>query len=422
MTNSHLKNTPFQTRSFAEFVFLMASMMSMVALSIDAMLPALPQMAKSLDVVNPNHIQLVISFVFLGMASGTLIVGPLADSYGRKPVAITGFVIFMLACFLSYHAQHLETMLLARFLQGLGVSAPRVLTTTLVRDHFSGRQMARVMSFVMTIFILVPIIAPFFGQWILTFANWRAIFLGFIFISLAVSIWFALRQKETLKEENRQVFSAKVVFHNYIAVTEHRLSLAYTLASGLVTGAFIAFLSASQPIFDRLYGVADDFVYYFATLAIAIGLASFLNSRLVLRFGMRKLSMMSLSIITLLSMVFIAYDLSTPGNPALFVMMSFFSAIFFCMGILFGNLNAQAMEPLGDLAGVGASFVGSVGMFIGLPIGIISGQMLDQSLMPVLLTLLMCSFGSLVIISSYQIYESSQLYNTATKLTAPTEV
>ncbi len=395
---THIRKKNHSNTHFFEFVLLMASMMSMVALSIDAMLPALATIGQDLRVENANHTQLIITLIFLGMAIGTIVSGPLADRFGRKPIITFGFGLFIISCILSYFAQDFEQMLIARFLQGVGVASPRILATTLIRDKFEGRIMAKVMSLVMTIFILVPILAPFFGQFIINIATWREIFLAFIIIALTVCVWFLTRQVETLNPKDRQSLSLRQILTNAKTIFSHKTTVTYTIASGLITGVFISFLSTSQQIFQQIYLVGDDFVYYFATLAASVGMASLTNSRIVMKYGIRRISITSMLATTVISSGFILYCYKAQGVPALSILMAYLSITLYCVGLLFGNLNAQAMQPLGHLAGIGSSFVGAAGTIIALPIAIISGQLFSHTLTPLVSIILGCNALALVLL------------------------
>ena len=220
--------------SYTEFIIIISMMMSLVALSIDAMLPALPQIAADLNVTTTNDRQLVVSIMFLGLAIGQMIFGPLSDSIGRKRAIYLGYGLYIIGALLSAFTAGFPLMLLGRFLQGMGVSAPRSVTLALVRDRFEGRQMARVMSFVMTVFILVPMVAPSLGQGILLISNWRGIFLGSAFVALVTMGWFALRIPETLPPEKRQPFSLRRIFKMLLEILQIRSALGYTIVAGLI--------------------------------------------------------------------------------------------------------------------------------------------------------------------------------------------
>lgn len=367
---------------FGEFVALMAMMTSLVALSIDAMLPALPEIGQALGVQRDNDNQLVISLLFLGLALGQIIYGPLSDSIGRKPAIYIGYGLYILGCLLSLFATSFPIMLVGRVMQGVGVAGPRTVTMALVRDQYEGRAMARVMSFVMAVFILVPIIAPLLGQLILIVAHWRAIFGVFLALSLITSTWFALRQPETLTPNRRLPFSLGRLAAAFREIFANRIAIGYTVAAGLASGAFVGYLNSSQQIFQEQYGLGRLFPLYFAILAVAIGSASFTNGRLVMRHGMRALSQTALLVLGGLSFVYWAIAYASAGHPPLWTLMIYLLLSFFCIGILFGNLNALAMEPLGRMAGVGAAVVGALSTLISLLLGTLIGQSYNGTVLP----------------------------------------
>ncbi len=362
----------------------MSLMMSLTALSIDAMLPALPQIGSDLNVQNPNSRQLVISIIFLGLALGQLFFGPLSDKTGRKPAIYAGYALYIAGALISLFAFSFPVLLLGRFLQGAGVSAPRAVTLALVRDRFEGRAMARVMSFIMTIFILVPMIAPSLGQAILLYSGWRTIFGTFILLALVTLLWFALRLPETLAPENRAPFSLGRIVSATKDILRTRTALGYTLSAGLVSGAFIGYLNSSQQIFQEQYALGELFPIFFGVIALSIGVASLINTRLVVRFGMRFLVSWSLITIFGLSLIALVVAFLAAGVPSLWLFMAYLMLTFFCVGILFGNQNALAMEPLGHMAGIGAAVVGSLSTLISMPLGTIIGQSYNGTLIPLI--------------------------------------
>ncbi|MCP4420621.1 MAG: multidrug effflux MFS transporter [Chloroflexi bacterium] len=362
-------------------------MMSLAALSIDAMLPALQQIGSDLNIQNPNDRQLIISMIFMGLALGQLFFGPLSDSAGRKPAIYAGLVLYMIGSLLSMVAGSFPIMLAGRLLQGAGISAPRAVTLALVRDQFEGRSMARVMSFVMTVFILVPMLAPTMGQAILHFAGWRSIFGSFIALALIVLVWFALRQPETLSPENRAPFTWRRIFNTTREIFKNRLAFGYTVTAGLVSGAFIGYLNSAQQIFQEQYALGTLFPIYFAVIASSIGLASLLNARLVMRYGMRLLVNRSMLIIVILSVVAFGVATLNAGQPPLWFFMAFLMSSFFCVGVLFGNLNSLAMEPLGHIAGIGAAIVGALSTLISALLGTLIGQSYNETIFPLVIGL-----------------------------------
>ena len=365
---------------FAEFVALMAVMISLVALSIDAMLPAFPDIARDLDVVIVNEIQLIISVLFIGLALGQLFYGPLSDWAGRKPIIYLGFALFILGCFLSLLSSSFTVMLLGRFLQGLGAAAPRTVAVALVRDRFKGSAMARVMSLIMTVFIVVPILAPALGQGILLFAGWRSIFGVLLGLALISVFWLGIRQPETLPPEKRLPLSFAKLGSVLKVVFQTRISMVYTLIAGFVMGAVYGYINISQQIFQVHFDLGIQFPLFFGMNAASIGAASLVNGSLVMRLGMHRLANAALAMFMVLSCVFVLVTWQTDGHVPFVLFMTLCMLSFFAIGILFGNLNAIAMEPLGHVAGTGASVVGSLSTLVAVLCGYLIGHAYDGTL------------------------------------------
>ena len=375
---------PAKLPRFGEFIALIAMLSSLTALSIDAMLPALVTIGRELGVQHDNEAQLIISTLFLGLASGQVLFGPLSDATGRKPLMYVGLGIFMLGSLVSMLAQDFSHMLVGRFLQGLGASAPRVLSIALVRDCYAGRSMAQVMSFTMSIFILVPMLAPFLGQVILLVAGWRSIFTVFLLLALIVAVWFLLRMPETLPPDKRRAFTFRAFWRALREVVTNRVSMTYTVITGMVFGTFLGYLSSAQQILQIQYGLGERFPLYFALLALAVGASSFLNSRLVMRHGMYWLSKRAILLFTGLAGLFLLVAVGTAGHPPLAGLIAYLILAFLALGMLFGNLNALAMEPLGHIAGIGASVVGSLSTLTAIPLGTLIGQSYDGTILPLI--------------------------------------
>jgi DHA1 family bicyclomycin/chloramphenicol resistance-like MFS transporter len=373
---------PSRLPRFGEFIALIAMLTSLTALSIDSILPALGVIGHELKVVHENDAQLVVSILFLGLACGQVFFGPLSDATGRKPLMYVGLVLFMLGSLVAMLSQDFSQILLGRFLQGLGASAPRVITMALVRDCYSGRGMARVMSFMMSVFILVPMLAPTLGQGILLVAGWRGIFTFLMLMALIVLVWFRLRMPETLAAEKRRPFTFKQFWKSAYSVITNRAAMSYTVSAGLVFGGFLGYLNSAQQILQVQYGLGERFPLYFAVLALGVGGASFLNGRLVMRYGMHLLSNRAVRAFTLIAGLFLLVAWRTNGQPPLAILMMGLVLLFFAMGMLFGNLNALAMEPLGHIAGIAASIIGSLSTLIAIPLGTLIGQGYDHTVLP----------------------------------------
>lgn len=364
-----------------EFIVLMASLMSIVAISIDAMMPALGIMGTDLKVEFPNQIQFIIGFIFMGMTVGQLFFGPLSDAIGRRKVLFIGLGIYAIGSVVCYLAQSIDVLLFGRIIQGLGVSAPYVTAVAIVRDKFAGRDMARIMSIVMVIFILVPAIAPALGQVILYFATWRALFLLYIVLAVMLSVWAYFRLEETLHAEDKIPFSAKAIFHGFGIVFKTRITVCYTVAMGICFGSFLGYLNSCQQIFMEKFMVGQMFAVYFGGLALTLGVASLMNSRIVQKFGMQYICERATLAIILASAAFLAVNVMV--DVELWMFLVFAASVFFAFGLMFGNLNAIAMEPMGHIAGVASAVTGAMSSAMSMTIGAIIGQLYDGTLIPV---------------------------------------
>lgn len=371
-----------QLPGLTEFVILVALLSSLTALSIDGMLPALPEIGRELGVSNENQPQLVLSVLFLGLALGQLFIGPLSDSMGRKPLIYGGLAVFGLGCLLSMFATDFTTMLIGRFLQGLGAASPRIITMALVRDCYRGREMARIMSLTQLIFIMVPMLAPALGQGVMLLSGWRAIFASFLILAIAVVLWFGLRMPETLPAEKRTRLRWRDQLQAIRSVMSNRQTIGYTIMTGFVFAAFLGYLNSSQQILQQQYELGTQFPLYFALLSLVLGLAGYLNAKLVIKHGMNKLVTLSIILVSIMAMLYLIYTLFYQGKPPLWSFLVYASITFLGIGLLFGNLNALAMEPLDTHAGMGASIIGSLSTFISIPLGTPVGLLYNGTVIP----------------------------------------
>lgn len=367
------------------FVTLMAVLMSFVALSIDIMLPALSQMGIDLGVEQANDAQLILSMVFLGMAPGMIIFGPISDTFGRKRAIHFGLVIFLAGALISYFSESMNVMLFGRFLQGLGGASCRVVTIAMIRDLFSGVEMAKIMSIIMLFFILVPAFAPLIGQAILFYFKWRFIFLVLAGLTLSGFLWLSLGQEETLKEDKRLPLNFTTVLAGIRETLSHQASRNYTLAAGMAFGAFLGYITTVQQILQVQYDLGDYFSIAFGLFALCIGSASYFNSRLVDRFGMQSICLYALKFIILWAFVFLPIVYFTQGHPHFALYVCYLAPTLFCVGILFGNFNALAMEPLGHIAGVANSVISSLSTFLSFILATFIGQNYTNTVTPLVL-------------------------------------
>ena len=372
--------------------------MSLTALAIDAILPALGEIQTGLGINGENDVQYVISIVFLGMAFGLMLYGPLSDAYGRKPPLYLGIGIFIIGCLVSLYSFDLNTMLFGRFLQGFGTAACRVVSGAMIRDQFVGVEMGRIMSLIMMVFIIVPALAPLLGQIILIYGEWHDIFSILIIMSLLGLLMLIFRQEETLEISKRNNFSFTTIGNGIKETILNPLSRGYTIAAGLVFSAFVGYLSSSQQILSVQYKLGDKFPFYFGSLALCIGFSAFINSRLVKKHGMQKLSSLSLIALTVLSLIYFSILWAYDGSTPLSFFMGYLGLSFLFIGFLFGNLNTMAIEPLGHIAGVANSVISSVQTLISVFIGGFVGQMYDGTVYPLVIGFGVLSLMAFVVI------------------------
>lgn len=398
----NLKN-PQAGSGAAGFVARMALISSLTALSIDMMLPAFPDIGSNLQVANTNNLQLLITLFMFGMFFGELLFGPLSDAFGRKRILLYSVVVFCTGTLVALFATSIEMLLLGRIIQGIGVSGPKIISRAMIRDKFEGSRMARIMSFVMTLFVFIPMIAPAIGKLILYVTNWRGIFMFFLVVAILATTWIMIKQPETLPVEKRKPFKIANLLQNAFLILCNRMVMIYTIIAGLVFGVFLLYLSTSQMMFEKIYAIDDSFVLYYAILATGFGLAALLNSKLVMRYGMYRLCVVgTLGLLSIGSFFLLT---STAGVPDFINFMIGCYALMFCVGLLFSNLSALAMQPLGHIAGLGASIISAVSTLLAVMISTSVGRFYNNSLHPLILIILLA--GALALLLLYIAQRSS---------------
>lgn len=366
--------------SLWELIGLIVSMMALVALTIDMMLPALGLIASDFGVEDANDRQFVISSFLLGFGVAQLIYGPLADAFGRKRVFLVALGFYLLATLVCIAAPSFETLLAARFAQGCAAAAARVISVAIARDLTSGRRMAEVMSMVMTVFMVVPVIAPGLGQLILFVAPWRWIFVFLFFFGVALGGWLIFRLPETLHPEYRLPLKLKPTLRAYLETTQHRLMLGYTLAGGMFFGGLYAFLNSAEQIFAVQFALGGAFPLAFSAIAGVMAVTSFLNSRLVGRMGQRRLSHGALIAFTAISALHVVILLA--GYEELYLYTALLAGAMMLLGLIAANFSALAMEPVGHIAGTASAAYGFfTGVFGGI-VGAVIGQLYDGTGLP----------------------------------------
>jgi MFS transporter, DHA1 family, multidrug resistance protein len=380
------------------FITMMAALMSVVSISIDAMLPVLGDIGRSYGVTDPNQAQYIIGFFFMGLAVGQLVAGPLADAIGRKKVLYISLSIYLVGSVICLISKSFEIMLAGRLIAGLGASGPYVACMAIIRDKFSGTAMAKIMSLVMMIFIAAPIVAPALGQVIASLLSWKYIFVFFVVYSSIILAWIVFYLEETLKIEDKTPFNFTNIIRGTKTVFSNRKTLAYTICMGFIFGSFTADLYTSPQVFQDQFGVGKMFALFFAIQALAFGVSSLLNSRLVEKYGMNKLCLLGYLVIIVSSTIFlIAHQFVA---ITLWMYFVYGMVLFFCCGLLFGNLNALAMEPMGHIAGLASAIIGFTSSAISIATGTFIGQQYNGSLTPILVGFLV--LASLAFVINYK--------------------
>ena len=370
-----------------EFIALLALLFATIALSIDAMLPALPEIAAALSPDDPNKAQLVITSFVLGMGVGTLFAGPISDAFGRKTTILAGFALYVVAAAAAWAAPSLETLLAARVVMGIGSAAPRTVSIAMVRDMFKGREMAQIMSFAMMIFTLVPAVAPLMGQGVMALAGWQAIFVAYIGFALLVATWMQLRQPETLPTAARRALALRPLMAACAEVLSLRIVLISIATQALTLGMLFATLSSMEGIFAQTFARAESFPKWFAVIAVASMSGSILNARLVMRVGMRVMVKATYAVLLLATLAYLALTATgaLTGDAAFYAHILWSIVLFAVMGLTLGNLNALAMEPLGHVAGMAASVTSAIATVSSVLLAVPVGLMFDGTALPLLI-------------------------------------
>jgi DHA1 family bicyclomycin/chloramphenicol resistance-like MFS transporter len=363
-----------------EFIALVAALMALNALAIDVMLPALPYMGEALGITNENERQLVVSAYMIGFGAAQLVFGPITDRFGRRAPLFFGIGLYVVCAFLATFAPSFAVLLGLRFVQGLGAASTRVIAISVVRDRFSGREMAEVMSLTFMVFMAVPIIAPGIGQVILLTGPWHYIFLFMSGLAAVILAWAFLRLPETLRPEYRRPLRLAVIVEGFRLVFSNRVAFFYGLSGMFLFAAMFGFIVSSQQIFVGIYGLGPLFPVAFAAMAGFMAVSSFINSRIVKRFGMRRLS--HTAILIYIGCASILLILSVIGPVPFWLFFALLMIIQVAFGNAASNMNSLSMEPLGAVAGTAASVFGFMQTVGGAVLGTYIGQHFNGTLTP----------------------------------------
>jgi DHA1 family bicyclomycin/chloramphenicol resistance-like MFS transporter len=382
--------------SFGLFVALIAALMAVTPLGIDSMLPALPRIGHALGVANENHQQWVIAIYVFGFGAAQIVYGPLSDRFGRKAILVPSLSLFAALSILAGFAASFQLLLIARLFQGIAGASSRVLTISIVRDCYSGRQMARVMSTSFMVFLMVPVLAPSIGQGIMLAGSWRLIFFFLAAFALLVCALLSFAMRETLPPRYRRPLSPRVIGQAVWRTLSDRSALGYTFAITLVFGALMGFINSIQQIFQDVFHAPDAFPLVFAGIGLSMAVAAFTNSRLVERFGTRKMSHSAL--LGMIAMAAIHSLIAATGHETVlsFALLQF--ATMFCFGLLGSNFGSMAMENVGEIAGTASSVQGFISTCCGVLLGLVIGQSFNGTVLPLTLGYLILGAAALVVV------------------------
>lgn len=365
-----------------EFIAMMAMLMALNALAIDIMLPALQEIGAALNVEDVNERQFIVSSYLFGFGFAQLIYGPLSDRFGRRLPMILGLSLYIACALAIVIVPSFAGLLILRFIQGAGAASTRVITVSIVRDVYGGRAMAEVMSLIMMVFMIVPIIAPGTGQLIMLGGNWHMVFLFIGIMAMFVLAWMVMRLPETLAAEDVRPLTVRSVLGGFRIVLTNRMALCYTISSTFIFGALFGFINSAQQIYVGIYGLGVWFPVAFAAVAAFMSLSSFVNSKLVGRFGMRKLSHASLLGFIVVTFVWLMVQLFSDGPMPFLLFLGFFALAMFQFGWIAANFNSLAMEPLGHVAGTASAVLGFMSTIGGAAIGAVIGQAFNGTALP----------------------------------------
>ena len=379
-----------------EIVALLAGLMALNAFAIDAMIPALPDIGSELAVATENRRQLVVLAYFLGFGVGQIFWGPMADRFGRKPILAAGVALYAMFALLCGIAGSFELLIAGRVAMGAAAAVTRVLVTAMVRDLFEGEEMARVMSLVFMVFMLVPMLAPNIGQAILWVADWRAIFLVLAGYGVVMWLWSFWKLPETLHPEYRRALDGAEIWQGVRLAATDRLSIGYTLALTTVFGVLTAYIASIQQIVADVFGAGELIGLVFAGIAAPMVLASWGNSRVVGRFGLRRTGHAGLIAIVTVSVVHAVIAENMDEPLWLFILLMQLSFVSFSFTT--SNFGTLAMSNMAPIAGTASSFQGVTGTIGGALLGLVIGQAFDGTQLPFLIGCAVCGSLSLAVV------------------------
>ena len=385
-------------RSQINVVFFLAFLNGLAAFGIDSSLPAFDEIRPDIGLLEgSNQISLIVTIYIIGISVGQIIFGPFTDRFGRVTSLKLGLVLYMIGALGSLLSQNLLTLLIFRFFWGLGASIPASMRTTIARDLYSGDEMAKVLSKIMAVFLLGPIITPLISEGLLSFTNWRVVWaLGIILAGIGIlwSLWFG----ETLPTNKRKSLSWEITAKSFKKIFSTRITIGYVLAVTFGQGAFVIWLSSSQPIFDLVYGKASQFALIFSILGIPMAVAFFASNSFISMFGAKQVAIFSVGVSVLINITSLLLAITSNGSPNFWIWLLLVGSSNIFLSLLTPIGLSLALEPMGDLAGTASGVAGAISLGGAALLAVIFSAQIKYSVTPLALGYLLYSTISLFLV------------------------
>ncbi len=385
-------------RSQINVVFFLAFLNGLAAFGIDSSLPAFDEIRPDIGLLEgSNQISLIVTIYIIGISVGQIIFGPFTDRFGRVTSLKLGLVLYMIGALGSLLSQNLLTLLIFRFFWGLGASIPASMRTTIARDLYSGDEMAKVLSKIMAVFLLGPIITPLISEGLLSFTNWRVVWaLGIILAGIGIlwSLWFG----ETLPTNKRKSLSWEITAKSFKKIFSTRITIGYVLAVTFGQGAFVIWLSSSQPIFDLVYGKASQFALIFSILGIPMAIAFFASNSFISMFGAKQVAIFSVGVSVLINITSLLLAIASNGSPNFWIWLLLVGSSNIFLSLLTPIGLSLALEPMGDLAGTASGVAGAISLGGAALLAVIFSAQIKYSVTPLALGYLLYSTISLFLV------------------------
>ncbi|MSO60372.1 MAG: Bcr/CflA family efflux MFS transporter [Ilumatobacteraceae bacterium] len=381
-----------------EFIAIVTALMASGALAIDLMLPAFPDMRREFGMSSDStQVGWIVTAFFLGMAVGPWLYGPASDRYGRRKLLFGGMALYVASALIACVAPSWEWVIVSRFVWGLGAAAPRTLSLAMIRDRYEGNAMARLMSNIMAVFLLVPILAPGIGAGLIAIAPWRIVFWFPAVIASVLMLW-ATRLPETLAPERRRALTRSALAQALKEVVGNRQTVCFTLAIAFLFGVMTSYLASSEVILSDVYGYGSWFPLFFGSVAIMLALNSLNNARLVHNIGITQLVRRMVMVAMCTSFVFLLISRLNHGHPNFWLYAIGIACVIPVAQGLVPVCNTAAMIPLPHVAGTASAIISTVTTAGGALLGNIGSSSFNGTIQPLAIALTVYIFIAAILI------------------------